>query len=157
MTPLNDNEAPKAMTRDELREHIDGIAEQLAYYPYQQFSDKHTNNAITQDVDDIMARAIVGTTYDYLLDDDRTLVDTYVAEVLPHQQQEVQTLLELRQLYDQYEAGSTKDFEGNDIATWSGYKLFRNPITDRLEEITGHRSDKDIRDWLAALNNKEGV
>lgn len=66
---------------------------------------------------------------------------------------EVKSLLKLRTLYDNLELSDTKDFEGNDIATWSGYKWFRNPISDRLEELTGFRSDNDIQQWLALSNN----
>lgn len=62
----------------------------------------------------------------------------------------VRALFELRKLYDEYEANHTVDFEGNAIATWSGYKQFRNPISDRIEGITGVRSDKDVEAWLEA-------
>lgn len=64
---------------------------------------------------------------------------------------EVESLLRLRKLYDGYEARGTTDFEGNKIATWSGYKFFRNPLSDRIEEITGFRSDQDVEKWLAAI------
>lgn len=60
----------------------------------------------------------------------------------------VAELLRLRKLYDKYELDHTTDFEGNRIATWSGYKWFRNPISDRIEEITGVRSDQEVAQWL---------
>lgn len=65
----------------------------------------------------------------------------------------VRELLNLRKLYDQYESKHTVDFEGNAIATWSGYKWFRNPISDRIEGITGVRSDKDVEAWLEARDH----
>lgn len=75
---------------------------------------------------------------------DGNQVDTLVEQVV------VAELLRLRQLYDKYESNHTNDFEGNTIATWSGYRWFRNPISDRIEEITGVRSDQEVQRWLDA-------
>lgn len=61
---------------------------------------------------------------------------------------EVRALFKLSKYYDRLEQSHTKDFEGNEIATWSGYKHFRNPITDRIEELIGVRDDKSIYEWL---------
>lgn len=68
---------------------------------------------------------------------------------------QVQTLLDLRRLYDEYELSNRRDLEGNKIATWQGYKFFRNPISDRIEEITGVRSDKEVEVWLRRTLNNE--
>lgn len=61
---------------------------------------------------------------------------------------EVRALFKLSKHYDSLEQSHAKDFEGNEIATWSGYKHFRNPITDRIEELIGVRDDKSIYEWL---------
>lgn len=66
--------------------------------------------------------------------------------------QEVKTLYGLLKLYDDYEMSNKKDLSGDKIATWQGYKFFRNPITDRIEEITGVRSNEEIEKWLSELN-----
>jgi hypothetical protein len=63
---------------------------------------------------------------------------------------EVKSLLRFRKLYDGYELRGTRDFEDNPIATWSGYKHFRNPLSDRIEEITRFRSDQEVKKWLVA-------
>lgn len=64
--------------------------------------------------------------------------------------EEVRNLYELRKLYDDYELKDRRDLSGDKIATWQGYKYFRNPISDRLEKITGVRHDQGIEKWLKA-------
>ena len=66
---------------------------------------------------------------------------------------EVRNLHELRKLYDEYELKGTRDLSGDKIATWQGYKFFRNPISDRIEQITGMRHEQGIEEWLTAQLN----
>lgn len=60
----------------------------------------------------------------------------------------VRILLDLRKQYDDLEMRHAVDFAGDPIATWQGYKFFRNPISDEIEKITGVRSDEEVREWL---------
>lgn len=62
---------------------------------------------------------------------------------------EVASLLHFRQMYDDMEVRHVTDFEGKPIATWSGYKFIRNPLSDRIEAITGVRSTAEVKRWLA--------
>lgn len=66
------------------------------------------------------------------------------------QVEEVKNLYDLRKLYDEYEIKDRKDLSGEKIATWQGYKFFRNPISDRIEAITGVRHDQGVEEWLRA-------
>lgn len=70
------------------------------------------------------------------------------------EKREVAMLLDLRKIYDQYEIEHTTDMYGAPIATWQGYKFFRNPISDRIESICGVRSDKSVDDFIATITNK---
>lgn len=91
-----------------------------------------------------------------VLDEDMMLFENELLALIKSDREaaEVRSLLTLRRLYDRYEMEYRRDFEGNEIATWSGYKFFRNPISDRIEEITGVRSDQEVEAWLAQLSKE---
>ena len=61
-------------------------------------------------------------------------------EIPENLKEAVRELRDVRKVYDDFEAAGLVDTtEGQKFVTWRGWKMIRNVITDRIEQITGSR------------------